>query len=442
MGKYFGTDGIRGKANEKLTADLALKVGAYLGHMHQGKKLLIAEDTRRSSRFLAHALAAGASAYGADVYMLGVAPTPACAYLIESQGFAGGVMISASHNPFEDNGLKCFDHTGSKIDASFEAAIESYIDGLREIEVAQASEIGRIIDYSEGLSAYIQHLEGAFAPTLSDYSIVLDCAHGAAVTTARHVFEDLGARLIVMNETPDGLNINVDAGSTHLDGIIAKVKETGADMGFAFDGDADRMLAVDDQGNVVDGDAILYLLGRHFAATGHLEDRTVVSTVMANLGFTKSMAQADLHVVTTQVGDKHVYQAMKDFGHMLGGEQSGHIILKEYATTGDGVLTALAVASVVKDTGRRLSDLRSECAIFPQLLENLKVTDKHQLMEHPVIMEQIERITHELGDTGRILVRPSGTEDLIRVMVEAESMQLCEKHVRDMIGVIKELENR
>lgn len=439
MGKYFGTDGIRGVANDFLSADLALKVGEYLGNQFKGKKLIIGKDTRISGDMLEYALASGAMSKGADVYLLGVCATPALAYALKTGGFAGGIMISASHNPYYDNGLKCFNDQGMKISAELEAEIEEYIAGNITLDNVQADALGRVYDYSDGLDYYIEHLESIVKYPLNGYKIVLDLGNGSAVSSAEELFKDLGAEVVIMNGEPNGVNINVDCGSTHMEGIIAKVIETKADMGFAFDGDADRCLAVDHLGNLIDGDKILYLLGVELKKENHLVQDTVVSTVMANLGFLKSMEKVGINVVTTDVGDKHVFANMHENDFVVGGEQSGHIILSEFATTGDGVLTALKCAEVVAHQKSSLYDLTKDCVEYPQILENVVVDSKEVVMNHVAVIEKIESIKNILGTEGRILVRPSGTEPLVRVMVEAQTIDVCELHVKEMIAVIETL---
>lgn len=439
MTKYFGTDGIRGKANEGLTVELALKVGQYLGYTHRGKKIVVGQDTRLSSTMFASAIAAGATSYGADVYLLGVCATPALAYTVNNHGFEGGVMISASHNPYHDNGLKCFASNGMKISSQFEDEIESYIDGDISIEPAHENEIGRVIDFASGVDAYLEHIESLIDVRFDNLKIVLDCANGSAVSSAENAFKTLGANVIVMNNEPDGININTNCGSTHPESLMDRVVSEKADMGFAFDGDADRCLAVDHKGNLVDGDGILYILGRYLKEKEMLKDDTIVSTVMANIGFKKVCEKYGLNVITTQVGDRYVYQEMFANDYKLGGEQSGHIILKDYATTGDGVLTALVLSEVAVKHNQSLFELNEEFVQYPQLLENLRVKDKKVILEDATVAKEIERIENELGDEGRILVRPSGTEPLIRVMVEAQTQEICDRHVSDMIEIIKNI---
>lgn len=439
MGKYFGTDGLRGEANQLLTTDLALKVGQYLGYRYRGQKIIIGKDTRLSSDMLEHALAAGIASSGADVYLLGTCATPALAYLITEKGFKAGVMISASHNPFYDNGLKVFGESGMKSSFDLELEIESYIDGTRTIEKVNRDVIGNIYDYSDALEDYILHLEDVVKHDFKGLSIVLDLANGSAVSSAQRLFEDLKADVILMNASPNGTNINLDSGSTHIENLQARVLEEKADLGFAFDGDADRCLAVDHKGNIIDGDKIIYVLSKDMIENNQLKDHTVVSTVMANLGFKKSMERENIHVIQTDVGDKHVFKAMVDGSYQLGGEQSGHIILSEYATTGDGVLTALRLAEVVSKNNSSLYDLSKDCLEFPQVLQNITVRNKKEVMGEPSLLELIENIEEKLGDSGRILVRPSGTEPLVRVMVEAEDIETCRKYVNEVIEHIEKL---
>ena len=439
MGKYFGTDGIRGNANGGLTVDLAMQVGKYLGMMHQGKNIVVGQDTRLSSSMFANAIAAGASSMGAHVYMLGVCATPGLAFTIANGEFAGGVMISASHNPYYDNGLKVFASNGMKISAERELAIESYIDGEVSFPLAVDANIGRVVDYSNGLSHYIAYLESLIDVDFSGLTVALDLANGSAISSARKLFEDLGAKVMVINEDADGININTDCGSTHPEKIMQFVLDSKADLGFAFDGDADRCLAVNHEGKLVDGDEILFILGLYLRDKAMLKDDMIVTTVMANLGFMKSCDRQNLNYVATDVGDKNVYAEMVANDYKLGGEQSGHIILKDYATTGDGVLTALVLTEVVKKAGKSLSELGQDFEQYPQLLKNIRIDDKNRIMNHPDIIKAIMNATQELGDDGRILVRPSGTEQLIRVMVEAKSDAICEHHVNTILELIQSI---
>lgn len=437
MGKYFGTDGLRGDANGKLTVDIALKVGQYLGYFHKGKKIVVGQDTRLSSTMLANALAAGATSTGASVYMLGTCATPGLAYTISNGLFAGGVMISASHNPYYDNGLKVFADTGMKISNELELDIESYIDGTINIPLANKEEIGIVHPYSEGLRPYIDYLRSLIDVDFKGLRIALDMANGSAISSARELFESLGAEVIAINENPDGFNINTDCGSTHPKKIMDLVVSSKADIGFAFDGDADRCMAVNENGKLVDGDEMLFILGRYLNQKGELKDNVVVTTVMSNLGFMKSCDAIGLKYVTTDVGDKNVFAEMAAHDYKLGGEQSGHIILKDYATTGDGVLTALALTEVAVKASKKLSELGKDFVQYPQLLKNIKIEDKNVVMNNELVIEAIRSAEVALGEEGRILVRPSGTEQLIRVMVEAKTQEICEKYVESVLDVIK-----
>lgn len=440
MGKYFGTDGIRGEANKSLTLDIALKVGQYLGHQFKGENLLVGQDTRLSGGMFASAIAAGASSMGANVSLLGICSTPAISYLVKEEGFAAAVMISASHNPFEDNGLKCFQASGMKITDAMQDEIESVIDGHTILEVADSSAIGTIKDYAVGMNHYIDFVERIVTTPLTGLKIVLDNANGSAVSSSRKAFEDLGATVKVLNNRPDGININLNCGSTHPEGLMESVVKLGYDMGFAFDGDADRCLAVNHKGELVDGDGILYILAQSLSDKGLLKKNTVVSTVMANIGFIKACEQRGYNVIQTDVGDKHVFSEMVAHDYQLGGEQSGHIIIKDYMNTGDGVLTALIIAEICALRKVSLESLLEGLVIFPQVLHNIHVSDKHTIMNHPAVLAQSEIISAALGDQGRILVRASGTENLVRIMVEASTQQLCEMHINDMIEVIRNIE--
>ncbi|HKM23826.1 MAG TPA: phosphoglucosamine mutase [Erysipelothrix sp.] len=439
MGKYFGTDGIRGEANKTLTLDIALKVGQYLGSQYKGKKLLVGQDTRLSGNMFASAIASGASSMGAHVYMLGVCSTPAVSYLVVEKEFAGAVMISASHNPYQDNGLKCFAASGMKISDDMQDDIEAFIDGEIELEFADSESIGRINDYAHGMENYISFIESVVQTPLKGLKIVLDNANGSAVSSSQKAFEDLGAQVHVMHSEPNGVNINYHCGSTHPESLMEKVKELKYDMGFAFDGDADRCLAVDHEGNLVDGDAILYILAQDLEARGLLNQSTIVSTVMANIGFIKAAKAKGFNVVQTDVGDKHVFAEMVEKDYALGGEQSGHIIVKRYMNTGDGVLTALMIAEIVAKANDSLQSLLDGMLIFPQVLHNMSVEDKHLIMGHESVLEAERNINEALEGDGRILIRASGTENLIRIMVEAQTHELCEGHISDMIKVIRNI---
>lgn len=437
MKKFFGTDGIRGKANELLTPELALKVGEYLGYKNQKERFVIAKDPRQSSDMLEHALAAGLASSGADVYLMGVAATPALAYVVREHNFVSGVMISASHNPYHDNGLKVFSHTGLKISNELEAEIESYLRG--EITIEKSDHIGKIVSYPQGVEDYIEAIENTVETRFDGLKIVLDLANGAATSTAGKIFSDLGAEVILMNAKPDGININNKAGSTHMSYLQKRVVEEKANLGFAFDGDADRVLAADHLGNLIDGDKIIYILGKEMKRTGHLPNNTVVSTVMANLGFIHAMRDENIKVIQTNVGDRHVAKEMFDNGYTLGGEQSGHILLKEFSTTGDGVLTALKLTESIINADLSLYDVSKDCANFPQVLKNITVTNKDEIMNHPSLLDKIKEVEDHLQDEGRILVRASGTEPLVRVMIEASSEDICHTLADEVVNLIENL---
>lgn len=435
----FGTDGIRGQFNTELTIETAVKLGKYLGYKNKGKKIVVGEDTRISSPILANAIAVGASSMGADVYLMGVCPTPALAYVVSLDKFVAGVMISASHNPYFDNGLKVFNHRGMKLRKKEEEEIESYLNEGFSLDNPPSIELGRIIDYKEGLEEYIKHIEEFTNNDFSSLKIVLDCANGSSITTAEKIFKDLGAEVIAIHKNADGFNINENCGSTHIDIVRDEVLFRKADVGFAFDGDADRCLAVDAKGNIIDGDKILYVLAKWMSEKKLLKDNTVVTTVMSNLGFLKSCEALGINVDITDVGDKHVFESMHKNNYKLGGEQSGHVILKDFATTGDGVLTALKIADIMVEKSMTMESLVKDCQTYPQVLEKVMVKNKNEIMELEVIQNEIDRIAQELGSDGRILVRPSGTEPVIRVMVEAKEHDLCEAYVSDMIKVINNI---
>lgn len=412
-------------------------VGEYLGHTLKNEKLVIGKDPRQSSDMLEHALAAGAASQGAQVYLAGTVATPALAYILKENGFSAGVMISASHNPYVDNGLKVFGSEGFKIPADLEDDIERYIKG--EIKLNRPDHIGNIHYYSDGIEHYIKHLEDSMTHRLDGLKVVLDLANGSSVTSAKRLFEGFGANVILMNDTPNGTNINHNGGSTHMDYIAKAVVEHKADMGFAFDGDADRCLAVDELGNIIDGDKILYILGKDMLATNHLNKNTVVSTVMSNLGFLKSMKKLGINVIQTDVGDKNVVAEMMENDYVLGGEQSGHIVLKEFATTGDGVLTAIKMAEIIAKNKTTMHTISNECMTFPQVLINVKVKDKNVIMSNRLLQDKIKKIADSLEDEGRILVRPSGTENLLRVMVEAKTQEVCQKLADEVVNLIVKL---
>lgn len=441
MGKYFGTDGYRGKANDNLRLDLAMKIGRYLGYYY-GKerhaKILIGKDTRQSSSMYEHALAAGASASGATVYLLGVCPTPSVSYLIQKEGFDCGIMVSASHNPYYDNGIKLFNHDGKKMDPEVEEAIEAYFEREDDLPFAQEDKIGKVLNFEDGLQLYISWLKEVNPLDLNGYKIALDLANGSATTTAVECLSELGATLEVIHSEPNGLNINENCGSTHPEELQELMREGNYDVGFAFDGDADRLIAVDEDGNLINGDYTLHILGKHMLKKGILKDNVVVTTVMANLGLYKSFEKNGIHSVQTAVGDKYVFESMEDNDYKVGGEQSGHIIFKDYENTGDGLFTALQLLKVMKDEKASLKELGADLYIYPQLLVNLRVKDKQVVLDDPEVNEVIHQVEKELGDEGRILVRPSGTEPLLRVMVEAKTDELCHDYVYRVIDFVKD----
>ncbi len=441
MAKYFGTDGFRGEANVDLNVEHAYKVGRYLGWYYgqtHKARIVIGKDTRRSSYMFEYALAAGLTASGADAYLLHVTTTPSVAYVVRLDEFDCGIMISASHNPYYDNGIKIISGTGQKIDAAIEEKIEAYIDGeIGELPFAVRENIGRTTDYVAGRNRYIGYLISLATRSFKNYRIGLDCANGSSSAIAKSVFDALGAKTYVINNEPDGTNINTGCGSTHIETLQAFVKEKQLDMGFAYDGDADRCIAVDENGEVVNGDKILYICGKYLQETGRLKNNTIVTTVMSNLGLYKSLEKAGIDYAQTQVGDKYVYENMLANGNILGGEQSGHIIFSKHATTGDGILTSLMVMETVIEKKKSLGQLSSEMRVYPQLLKNVRVTDKQAAMDNEAVKEAVEKAAQDLGSDGRILVRPSGTEPLVRVMVEAETDDICAKHVYDVIDVIR-----
>lgn len=441
MGKYFGTDGFRGEANVVLNVMHAYKVGRFLGHYY-GKehkaRIVIGKDTRRSSYMFEDALSAGLTASGADVYLIHVTTTPSVSYVVRSEDFDCGIMISASHNPYYDNGIKVLNGLGHKLEAEVEQMIEDYIDGPDDaIPFATKDRIGRTTDYTVGRNRYIGYLMSLATRSFKDMKVGLDCSNGSAYEIAKGVFDALGAKTYVINNHPDGTNINTNCGSTHIEVLQQYVKEKGLDVGFAFDGDADRCLAVDHKGNVVDGDLILYVCGTYLKEKGELNNNTVVTTIMSNLGLYKAFDKKGISYEKTAVGDKYVYENMMQNDHILGGEQSGHIIFSKYAATGDGILTALMIMEVILTKKTPLSDLIREVVIYPQLLENVRVTDKNAAMEDPDVLLEAKKVEEELGDNGRILLRQSGTEPLVRVMVEAETDALCAKYVKQVADVVK-----
>jgi phosphoglucosamine mutase len=443
MGKYFGTDGFRGEANVTLTVEHAFKVGRFLGwYYNQGKdtpcKVVIGKDTRRSSYMFEYALSAGLTASGADAYLLHVTTTPSVSYVVRTEDFDCGIMISASHNPFYDNGIKLINSRGEKMDEETILKIENYIDGKLEIPYALRENIGRTVDYAAGRNRYIGYLISLATRSYKNIKVGLDCANGSAWMIAKSVFDALGAKTYVINASPDGLNINMEAGSTHIQYLQDLVKKEGLDVGFAFDGDADRCIAVDENGSVVDGDLILYIYGTYMKEQGILPNNTVVTTVMSNFGLYKAFDEVGISYEKTAVGDKYVYESMTRNGYRFGGEQSGHIIFSKFATTGDGILTALKIMEVILEKKMSLSKLASPVHIYPQVLKNIRVKDKPEARKDPDVEKAVIDVAESLGDSGRILVRESGTEPVIRVMVEAATEEECEKYVDEVIKVIKE----
>lgn len=455
MGKYFGTDGFRGEANVNLTVEHAYQVGRFLG-WYYGKdkeekcKVVIGKDTRRSSYMFEYSLVGGLVASGADAYLLHVTTTPSVSYVARVDEFDCGIMISASHNPYYDNGIKLINGNGEKMDEATISLVEAYLDGelevfgkhYNEIPYAHKTEIGRTVDYVSGRNRYVGYLISLGVYSFKGVKVGLDCANGSSWNIAKAVFDALGAKTYVINADPDGTNINTNAGSTHIEGLQKFVVEKGLDVGFAYDGDADRCLCVDEKGNVVDGDAILYVYGRYMKEREKLITNTVVTTVMSNFGLYKAFDELGIGYAKTAVGDKYVYEYMQKNGCRLGGEQSGHIIFSKYASTGDGILTSLKMMEVMMAKKMKMSQLTEDLHIYPQVLVNVKVKDKAVVQADKDVQDAVQKVADALGDTGRILVRESGTEPLIRVMVEAETEEICKKYVDNVVSVIKEKETR
>ena len=441
MSKYFGTDGFRGEANVDLTAEHAFKIGRFIGwYFGRGKgcNVVIGKDTRRSSYMYECALAAGLTSSGADAYLLHVTTTPSVSYIARVDDFDCGVMISASHNPYHDNGIKLINGDGEKMEQAVLDEIEKYLDGLApEPPLAVGADIGRTVDYSAGRNRYIGYLISLSTHSYKGVKVGLDCANGSTWMIAKSVFDALGADTYVISARPDGLNINVDCGSTHLANLQKLVREEGLDVGFAFDGDADRCLAVDENGEVVSGDKIMYICARHMKDRGRLDTNTVVTTVMSNLGLYKALDAAGINYEKTAVGDKYVWENMRENGHLIGGEQSGHIIFSKYATTGDGLITALKVMQVMLDTGLTLSKLCEPVVIYPQVLKNVVVDDKDGTLADGAVTAAVAAEEKRLGDSGRVLLRKSGTEPLLRVMAEAETDDECERSVDAIIDAMR-----
>ncbi len=440
MGKYFGTDGIRGKANETLTADRAFQVGRYLGYYfsQEGKKkIIIGKDTRLSSDMLENALAAGIASQGCDAYLTGYCPTPMICYLTVNEDFACGAMISASHNPFYDNGIKIFSKEGIKLPSEIEALIESYIDGEVELTYKTGDEIGKVVPYEKGLEDYLTWVTKEFPTRLEGLNLAVDCANGSASITAERALKALGATVTMTNDQPNGVNINTNCGSTHPEKFKAFMKGGNYDLGLMFDGDADRMIMLTPDGQEVTGDHVLYVCGKHMRDKGQLVNNTVVTTVMANLGLWKAMERENINVEKTQVGDKYVYEMMCAKDYSIGGEQSGHIILKAHETTGDGLVTALATLEVMKETGKSINELIDGLTIYPQLLVNVRVTDKNLAMEDEEVLAAIAEVDTTLKGNGRVLVRASGTEPLVRVMAEAQTDEICAQEVEKVASIVR-----
>lgn len=440
MSKYFGTDGFRGEANVNLTVEHAYHIGRFLGHYYSREhkaQIVIGKDTRRSSYMFECALSAGIAASGADVYLMHVTTTPSVSYITKIDEFDCGIMISASHNPFFDNGIKLLNSRGEKMEAAVIREVEEYLDGgWGEIPFATGAAIGQVIDYASGRNRYIGYLISLATHSYKNMKVALDCANGSTWVIAKNVFEALGAETHVLSNTPNGININDDCGSTHMEKLQAYVREHKMDVGFAFDGDADRCLAVDEQGNLVDGDKILYLYSCYMKERDKLANNTVVTTVMSNFGLYKAFDRAGIQYEKTDVGDKYVYENMRKNGHMIGGEQSGHIIFAKYATTGDGMLTAIKIMQAMLAKKETLSNLVRDVEIYPQVLKNVRVGDKDEALNHPAVCEAVEQVKHCLGDEGRILLRKSGTEPVLRVMVEAPSYEVCQEHVNKVVSAM------
>ena len=450
MGRYFGTDGFRGEAGVTLTSEHAYKIGRFLGWYYakeDGHKVraVIGKDTRRSSYMFEYAIVAGLTASGADAYMLHVTTTPSVSYAVAGDDFDCGIMISASHNPYYDNGIKLVNNRGEKIDDATIEQIELYLDGKLEelgittsdIPFATGVNLGQIVDYAAGRNRYIGYLISLSRYSFKPFRIGLDCANGSAWMIAKSVFDALGAKTYAINADPDGLNINRNAGSTHIEVLAGYVRENGLDLGFAFDGDADRCIAVDENGNVVNGDHILYVLALHLRRCGELANNTVVTTIMSNLGLYRALEQEGIAYEQTTVGDRFVYENMQENGHCIGGEQSGHVILSKYATTGDGILTAIKVMEAVISAKLPLSKLAESVKMFPQVTKNIRVADKALVRNNAAVREKVEEIRTRLGDTGRILLRESGTEPVMRVMVEAPTEGVCDALADEVIEAIR-----
>lgn len=455
MGRYFGTDGFRGEANENLTADHAYKVGRFLGWYYgelkrqkgddTPAKIVIGKDTRRSSYMFEYSIVGGLTASGADAYLLHVTTTPSVAYIARVDEFDCGIMISASHNPYYDNGIKLINGNGEKMDEETISLVEDYIDGKlevfgqkwEEVPFAHREHIGCTVDYISGRNRYVGYLISLGMYSFRGIKVGLDCANGSSWNIAKSVFDALGAKTYVINASPDGTNINMNAGSTHIEGLCRYVVENGLDVGFAYDGDADRCLCVDEKGNVISGDHILYIYGAYMKERGKLLNNTVVTTVMSNFGLYKAFDELGIGYAKTAVGDKYVYEYMTKNSCRIGGEQSGHIIFSKYASTGDGILTSLKMMEVMMAKKKKMSELAEPLKIYPQVLENIRVTDKKAAQQDNEVQAAVKAVAQELGESGRILVRESGTEPLVRVMVEASDEDICRRYVDSVINVIR-----
>ncbi len=455
MGRYFGTDGFRGEANENLTADHAYKVGRFLGWYYgelkrqngddTPAKIVIGKDTRRSSYMFEYSIVGGLTASGADAYLLHVTTTPSVAYIARVDEFDCGIMISASHNPYYDNGIKLINGNGEKMDEETISLVEDYIDGKlevfgqkwEEVPFAHREHIGCTVDYISGRNRYVGYLISLGMYSFRGMKVGLDCANGSSWNIAKSVFDALGAKTYVINASPDGTNINMNAGSTHIEGLCKYVVENGLDVGFAYDGDADRCLCVDEKGNVISGDHILYIYGAYMKERGKLLNNTVVTTVMSNFGLYKAFDELGIGYAKTAVGDKYVYEYMTKNSCRIGGEQSGHIIFSKYASTGDGILTSLKMMEVMMAKKKKMSELAEPLKIYPQVLENIRVTDKKAAQQDGDVQAAVKAVAQELGESGRILVRESGTEPLVRVMVEAADEDICRRYVDSVINVIR-----
>ena len=442
MGKYFGTDGFRGEANKVLTFEHAIQIGRFLGwyygkNMGKKAKVVIGKDTRRSSYMFEYALCTGLMASGADAYIMHVTTTPSVAYITRIDDFDCGIMISASHNPFYDNGIKVLNSKGEKMEEETLLKIEDYIDGKLEIPVAGREEIGRTVDYVSGRNRYIGYLISMSKYSFKGVKVGLDVANGASWAIAKGVFDALGAKTYVINDAPDGYNINTDCGSTHIEHLQKFVVDNKLDVGFAYDGDADRCLAVDEKGNVVTGDHIIYMYGAYMKERGKLLNNKVVATIMSNFGLFKALDKIGIEYDKTDVGDKYVYENMVKTGNRIGGEESGHIIFQKYATTGDGILTSLKLMEVMLAKEKPMSELAAPMVMYPQVLKNVKVKSKPDAKNDPDVQAEVKKVSEALGGDGRIILRESGTEPVIRVMVEAGSDEICEKYVDQVIDVIR-----